>query len=660
MSTKIGFEFPIDSAGQWDGFNDPGMEHFSGNPFQHLGREVPQNTIDAKIEAPVHISIALKRIKLADLPDVVSLRQVVERCAASAELDDSDKAKLFFDEAKSLLSKTDIQVLQISDSNTSGVSGPCVNGRPFFALLKATGQSKKGSTSTGSYGIGKFAPFTVSGLRTVFISTVWEDEAGGLHHYVQGKSVLMSFTDDEGHTHRGTGYWGVSAGCMPVEGINESVPAWLRRAPVDGDLSVAKGTTLSILGFSPVKGWQSTLTANIIENFFGAIKGGELVVDIENSHHIDATSLEGLLSNPDVIAGVSEQEGEPEKIQNVANYLEALGEGPSVVLESTENLHLGHCQLRILVGEKLPKKVAVLRNGMLITDSMQHLKRFGEFKDFVAILECTSEKGQALLRGMEPPRHDAFEPERLSPDKRAAGRNALRDIGKWVRAMLQRHAQDPVEEETQLNEMADFFADEAEEGAAKIKDENPGGAIIIRARPIKPKKNLPSYLPGNDDTLNDEDIEAMVDGSNSEPSNGDDAGGGAGGQAANDSHNDASGGDKAPEGGSGSQPLHAATAPVAIKNVRAVPILPAVRRVAFTPSMNGIARVRLEDSGADTNRPLAIVAATWHDKHDDVPPPLVEGGIIKKLTITAGKRCVLDVELGIDFEGTMRVVADAV
>src|SRR5690606_22124262 len=92
-----------------------------------------------------------------------------------------------------------------------------------------------------------------------------------------------------------------------------------------------------------------------------------------------------------------------------------------------------------------------------------------------------------LLRGMEPPRHDAFEPDRLAPDKRAQGKTALREISKWVREMLQRHAQDPVSEVTNIDELADFFADEAEEGTGKKKDENPAGAVIVRARAIKVK-----------------------------------------------------------------------------------------------------------------------------------------------------------------------------
>lgn len=158
----IGFEFPVDSSDQWDGFNDPGIEHFAGNRLQHLGRELAQNTLDARTSSPAKIVFKQRRVPISSLPGAAQLTEAVERCAAAAKLDDSDKAKKFFVDAKQLLSGKDIGILQIRDSNTTGLKGPCKNGEPFFALLKATGQSRKVGTATGSYGIGKFAPFATS------------------------------------------------------------------------------------------------------------------------------------------------------------------------------------------------------------------------------------------------------------------------------------------------------------------------------------------------------------------------------------------------------------------------------------------------------------------------------------------------------------------
>ena len=84
---------------------------------------------------------------------------------ASAE--ESEKARAFFENALRLLAGPRIAVLQIADHNTTGVIGPCVNGKPFFAMMKATGQSKKSETATGSYGIGKFAVHCVGTAHRV-------------------------------------------------------------------------------------------------------------------------------------------------------------------------------------------------------------------------------------------------------------------------------------------------------------------------------------------------------------------------------------------------------------------------------------------------------------------------------------------------------------
>lgn len=642
--TKIGFEFPVDKSDQWDGFNDPGIEHFTGNRLQHLGREVPQNTIDAKIGSPARIAVSVRKVPVKSLPGVGDLKVAVARCSEAALGEDSEKAVKFFADATKLLNGKDLYVLQLRDSNTTGLEGPCVNGKPFFAMMKATGQSKKVGTSTGSYGIGKFAPFTVSELRTVFVSTVWADKQGKLHHYVQGKSVLMSHLDGRGKTRRGTGFWGVREQCQPVEGVTDEIPVWLRLAGKNGSLDGQQGTMLSIVGFTPTKGWQNVLAANIIENFFGAISRGELEVSIEGGAVISAATLGDLLADIGVKASVNDQAGEPEKFDNVASYLRALEGGAEVHIEKSESYHLGECQLRILVGENLPRKVAVLRNGMLITETLPGLIRFGDFKEFAAVLECPTEKGLEMLRAMEPPRHDAFEPDRLQPDRRQHGRTALRELAAWVRKMLTRHARDEVAEETSLDELAVFFGDEDDDGATKQKDENPNGTIVIRARAVKPKTGG-GILGGGAASVDDEE-DGPGDGSGDGDGDGSGQGGGNGG-----GENDGGGGNQPGSNGGASQQRRTQSSGLPLRDVRAVPLSATRRRVAFTPSESGTLTIELQDSGADTNYALAVHA---------VSEGTVHAGRIEGIVAKAGTRCVIDVELTHDFQGTLRVVANAV
>ena len=39
MSNEIGWRFPPTSGGRVDGFNDPGIAHFTGSPLVSLARE---------------------------------------------------------------------------------------------------------------------------------------------------------------------------------------------------------------------------------------------------------------------------------------------------------------------------------------------------------------------------------------------------------------------------------------------------------------------------------------------------------------------------------------------------------------------------------------------------------------------------------------------
>lgn len=647
----IGFEFPQDQSGQWDGFNDPGIEHFTGNRLQHLGREVPQNTIDAKTAAPARITIAQIKVPAASLPGHAELLDAVERCRKAAA-QEGDKARKFFADAAKLLSADELSILQIRDSNTTGLTGPCENGTPYFAMLKATGQSQKPGSATGSYGIGKFAPFAVSELRTVFVSTVWRDANDQLQHYVQGKSVLMSHLDAKGGTRRGTGFWGKRKGCLPVTQLNDLIPDWLRLTDEQGGLEGQCGTMLSLIGFMPGKNWQQALAANIVENFFGAIWNGELEVEIKDGPTINAVSLDALLG--DATVGGALGENDRELFGNVASYLTALKGGEEVQVVQTENQYLGTCELRILVGENLPKRVAVLRNGMLITESLQRLKRFSDFKEFAAVLECKAEKGLKLLRAMEPPRHDAFEPDRLPPDLRQAGRVALRDLTDWVRRMLDRHAKDQTQGDVNLDELADYFGDEEEEGEGSRREENPDGKIIFRARAVKAKPNRSGAAVGASDKQAEEldEGEALDGGAQS---------GDQGGTNDNQDGTASKPGEKGDDPqapGSGGGPATGAALPqrtlfsgLALADVRAVPLTPSRRRVAFTPATTGELVVELQDSGTDTNYALVVVGSNLG---------VVEQGRISKIAAQAGSRVVLEVELAEAFSGTLRVVANAV
>ncbi len=173
-SDQIGWHHPTDESDQWDGFNEPGIEHFAGSPVRHLAREIHQNACDASSgTGTVTVKIHLRKVMTSEIPNVDELKANFQSCL-DASHNESKKAEIFFENAIKELEKDKIDVLEISDYNTLGMKGPSTNGTPFYAFMKAKGQSRKeNDQASGSYGIGKFAPYAVSKIRTIFISTVF-------------------------------------------------------------------------------------------------------------------------------------------------------------------------------------------------------------------------------------------------------------------------------------------------------------------------------------------------------------------------------------------------------------------------------------------------------------------------------------------------------
>ena len=57
----IGWNFPPTNGGREDGFNDPGVAIFSGNPLSSVARETIQNSLDARASEgePVHMDFEI-------------------------------------------------------------------------------------------------------------------------------------------------------------------------------------------------------------------------------------------------------------------------------------------------------------------------------------------------------------------------------------------------------------------------------------------------------------------------------------------------------------------------------------------------------------------------------------------------------------------------
>ena len=206
------WEFQANPSEEEEGLGHAGIETFKGAPYSGIARECSQNSLDAAAHKPdgsseqVHLVFRLLLVARDSVPSMDQLQLTLEACSEHAENRNQLKARDFFGRAIAVAGQARIAVLLIEDYGTTGLLGPARVGMPFHALVKSSGVSQKADdTAGGSFGIGKNAAFAISGLRTVFYSTRYQDGPETVS-LAQGKSILISHIDSDGPK-RATGYW---------------------------------------------------------------------------------------------------------------------------------------------------------------------------------------------------------------------------------------------------------------------------------------------------------------------------------------------------------------------------------------------------------------------------------------------------------------------
>ena len=583
MTSETGWRFPPTSGGQADGFNDPGIAHFNGLPLASLARETIQNSLDAlgTLGVPVHVEFELIALRPEDIGRD-ELAEAIKAC--QQEAGDDAMAKRGLEAAQNLIKGNAIPCLRVSDRNTTGLRGD-----QWRTLVKMKGLSLKPGVegAGGSHGFGKYAPFAVSDLRTVFYWTSYREDGKEVEHF-QGKSVLMSHQGHDGET-QGTGFYGIKEGCRELGG--QQVPGKFRVLTRGG--SPVQGTSLTIAGFRADPDWRRNIAASVVGNFFHAIHNGALAVIVEPDTEsdlldIDHASLEAWFND------LLENEDDPDDpedenwgaLRQAQTFWQIIREdAPS---SETQDPDLGHCRLWVRVGEGLPSKVALVRRtGMLVTTEQSGLIRFPRFRDFAAVCVFEDPAGNELLRGMENPQHDKFEPDRLSESDRVRGRRALNRIKRWIRIEIRKAAGPPVGAgATALSELAVFlpypqpdepFGD-INQNDEEAREPGFGDRVKVTLKPVR--RLTPPVLPDEEDGG---DATGDDTGSSGGAGTGENGGGG--------------GGQRDGDGSSGGRRSKLKRIPVSNVRMLAIEGSENAYRISFRADGSGIAKLHLDEAG---------------------------------------------------------------
>lgn len=449
-----GIRFLTNEANKVEGLAYAGFETFRGSPYTSCARETGQNSRDAmRGSDPVRVSFDLLQVDRADIPFADELQHAVRCCLEAPQ---NEKTKAHLERALAAISSSKVKVLRISDINTTGLTGPIDDPASVFtALVKGDGITNKlDETSAGSFGIGKNAAFAVSELQTVIYSTCYEVERKQKRFAAQGRLRLISHTDGARKC-SAEGYWGESD-FRAIEN-DKDVPIWLAREEI--------GTSIFAIGFDERDHWASRMTLSLVTNFFAAIERGQIQFAV-GGKPINRTSLDSVLAD-EALEGLAKEHDQFAELERARRLLLCI-RSEAATRHNITVPGLGDFTLHLLVSENLPREVHVLRNGIYITDNFakfsQPMRLFPGTREFSAVLEPASSTAgrapSALLKQLENPAHDAFEPDRIAePLAQQRARDQIKQLIGKVRRIIRTLAKIDEVENSRLDELSAMFAD---------------------------------------------------------------------------------------------------------------------------------------------------------------------------------------------------------
>ncbi len=466
------WNFPSNQNGLISGIADPGIETFNGSKIKSLAREICQNSLDANADSsqPTRVQFSLFKIPVQDVPGIANLKTALKSASKFGSNQSNSRAKKVFDEALKAVAGNSISCLRISDFNTTGLEGSRASleeSSPWRDLTKSQGVSEKSGSKSGSFGIGKFAPFSCSTLRTVFYSTL--DHTGAAAY--QGVARLTSFKDNNGDVTLGIGFFGA----------DHNEPAY-KQLPLDPNFSrgTENGTDVFIVGFISEKDWKEKIIASVLDGFLYAVYKGKLVVEVDDIKICKETL-------PDIIVQYKDnfEEYAPE-------YYKALTtvESDDAHIFEGDILSMGKVILYLILQSDMHKKVAMVRKtGMKIKDQgyPSTLIRFS------GLLYIEGEELNEFLRSMENPQHTKWENNRSDHPRKAE--SVKRELNKFIKACLEQLKNDSADEEINPS-VGEYLTEEPDENSAEEREENINDNIVkIEKKEPKVRRQKEDDLP---------------------------------------------------------------------------------------------------------------------------------------------------------------------
>ena len=393
MSDKYNWRFPRLDGGREQGFNNSGITTFKGSElYDNLAREICQNSLDAKTEdstEPVKVSFKVKVIKKTSHHALQKLEDIFHKCCEYWHDRMNEKMGDFFERANDIFNSDSIHFLVISDYNTTGLVGVEAgksDKSAWRSLVDSDGDSDKGSGSGGSYGIGKNAPFACSQLRTVFYNTYAADDIKAF----QGVAMLFTHTSEENEDTVGSGAYKNISENTPVFKSNDC--SFINEFP-----RIDFGTDVIIAGYNQSNNWQEEIEIAVLKNFFASILDNKLVVEIDEEIIVDRSTILSRLDKYINSTGNKEIIEAKQFYETITEYDE---------FEKYTIIEPDDLTVYVKLNEDYCRKIAEMRSIRMLVNA--RTKTY--MSNYAAVAVATGSELNELLRTMEPPKHDKWDP----------------------------------------------------------------------------------------------------------------------------------------------------------------------------------------------------------------------------------------------------------
>ena len=420
--------------GDVSGWTPVGVSGFRGLKPTAAVRELIQNGLDAATAAtvsPARMCFRVKQYQVSDIPAIGSYRDAFKGAQQTqCKLFDNelpDNAKAITSDITQCLEKNTCQVLFVLDN------GVGLNKNRMRALL-GDGLSVKEHGSTGSFGNGHIVVFPASDLRYVLYGGLSDGKMIGAGH-----AILASRQNNNGRASLSKDGYFVKAlrehdlFDRYVFPENEEIPSLIQDQLAWIKDQWGRGSVVAVIGFNRFDerdsdtGIREQVFQAAACNFFEAIYGGHLIVEIQEGDEVASLDKENLHS---VLEAYRNQKRSTDSFLSGSRAYEALltlEKGKSVKV--TTEMGDMEIMLRHPIDEGITR-VDLCRNGMWVTDRLPKFQnQFGGLQAFHCVLPLRKNSDvNRLVRKTEGPLHNSLWVNQLSKEEKKKLNNVFNSI----------------------------------------------------------------------------------------------------------------------------------------------------------------------------------------------------------------------------------------